>query len=107
MAGQSWLLTDLDERVYVPDLELGPADFTGEQVRGLRIHKHVLRGGLSDGVDVIEIENGACAPRSCPRAAWAFIVSRAAMSNSPGARRSAGRCTRSSSTCSSPAASVG
>lgn len=56
---QSWLLTDVDQRVYLPELELGPADFTGEQVRGLRVRKHVLRGGLSDGVDVIELENGA------------------------------------------------
>ncbi|HVU86355.1 MAG TPA: aldose 1-epimerase family protein [Pirellulales bacterium] len=56
---QSWLLTDVDQRVFVPELERGPADFTGELVRGLRVKKYVLRGGLGDGVDVIEVENGA------------------------------------------------
>ena len=59
MSRQSWLLTDVLERVFVPELELGPTDFTGEQVRGLRVKKHVLRGGMSDGVDVIELENDA------------------------------------------------
>ncbi|HEY4310222.1 MAG TPA: aldose 1-epimerase family protein [Pirellulales bacterium] len=58
MSEQSWLLTDVDQRVFVPELELGPADFTGDQVRGLRVKKYVLRGGLSEGVDVIELENG-------------------------------------------------
>jgi galactose mutarotase-like enzyme len=59
MTRQSWLLTDVDRGIYLTELELGPADFTGEQVRGLRVRKHVLRGGPSDGVDVLEIENGA------------------------------------------------
>jgi len=59
MTKQSWLLTDLDRGVYLPDLELGPADFTGEMVRGLRVTKQVLRGGFSEGVDVLELDNGA------------------------------------------------
>lgn len=59
MTKQSWVLTDVDQGVYLPELELGPADFTGDSVRGLRMRKHVLHGGLSEGVDVIELENGA------------------------------------------------
>ena len=59
MTKQSWLLTDLDQGVYQPELELGPTDFTGDFVQGLRVKKHVLRGGLSDGVDVLELDNGA------------------------------------------------
>jgi len=58
MPKQSWLLTDVDQGVYLPALELGPADFAGERVRGVRVRKHVLRGGLSEGVDVLELENG-------------------------------------------------
>lgn len=58
MTKQSWIVTDVDDGIYLSDFELGPTDFTGEQVRGLRVRKHVLRGGLSDGVDVVEIENG-------------------------------------------------
>ena len=61
MTRQSWLLTDVEQGVYLADLELGPTDFTGDQVRGLRVRKHVLRGRLSEGVDVVEIENGAAA----------------------------------------------
>jgi galactose mutarotase-like enzyme len=59
MTKQSWVLTDLDHGIYLSDLELGPADFTGDLVQGLRVKKHVLRGGLSDGVDVLELDNGA------------------------------------------------
>jgi hypothetical protein len=74
MNKQSWVLTDLDHGVYLPELELGPADFTGDLVQGLRVKKHVLRGGLSDGVDVIELDTVRCGCRYFPRAAWVFIA---------------------------------
>jgi galactose mutarotase-like enzyme len=58
MTRQAWLLTDIDQGVYLQELALGPADFTGEQVRGLRARKSTLHGGPSEGVDVVELENG-------------------------------------------------
>jgi len=66
MTMQSWLMTDIDQGVFVPELELGPADFTGEHTRGLRVKKSVMRGGLSDGVEVIDIENGLLRARVLP-----------------------------------------
>jgi hypothetical protein len=41
----------------VEQLCLGP-DQVGGRTRGYRVTKRTLRGGLSDGVDVIEIDNG-------------------------------------------------
>ena len=66
MTRQSWILTDTDKGVYLPQLALGPADFTGEQVRGLRVTKSILRGGVSDAVDVLDLENGALRIRLLP-----------------------------------------
>ncbi len=57
MALQSWLLTDLNQGVFLPNLELRPVDFNGPHTAGMHLKKHVLRGGHSDGIDVIDINN--------------------------------------------------
>jgi len=57
MAKRTWTLTDVDAGIYVEQLCLGP-DQVGGRTRGYRVTKRTLRGGLSDGVDVIEIDNG-------------------------------------------------
>jgi len=54
---KSWLLTDGASGKYVESLNLGPADAPGAPA-GFAVKKQRLRGGLSDGVDTIEIHNG-------------------------------------------------
>ena len=57
MSRKTWPLTDVDAGIYVEQLSLGP-DQVGGRTSGYRVTKRTLRGGLSDGVDVIEIDNG-------------------------------------------------
>ena len=57
MATKSWMLTDVDQDVYVDDLTISSADVPGAPA-GLSVTKRRLRGGLRDGVDVVEVDNG-------------------------------------------------
>ena len=57
MALKTWTLTDVDAGVYIDELELKEADLPAA-ARGCTIRKRRLRGGLVDGVDLIEIKNG-------------------------------------------------
>ncbi len=57
MAAKSWILTDRSDRTYIENLTSGPED-VGGQVHGYSIRKLVLRGGLSEGIDLIHIDNG-------------------------------------------------
>jgi hypothetical protein len=52
----SWVLTDTKSRIWVDSIELG-ADELG--MAGASVSKKTLRGGLCDGVDLIEVNNGA------------------------------------------------
>lgn len=54
---RSWILTDTDRGIWVESLspDLGLPDAPGAPF----IRKRTLHGGLSDGVDVIEVNNGA------------------------------------------------
>ena len=58
MADRTWTLTDVDEDQYVEQISLTPADVEGDAT-GYSLTKRTLRGGLRDGVDVIEIDNGS------------------------------------------------
>ena len=52
-----WVLTDTEERVWEESFAI-----SGEELglgEGWSIRKSTLRGGLSDGVDIIEVDNGA------------------------------------------------
>jgi len=51
----SWVLTDTDQRVWVDELSLDASDMGAP---GASVRKRTLKGGLSDGVDLIEIDNG-------------------------------------------------
>lgn len=51
----TWTLTDVDRHIHLDELQLGPRD-VGD---GCSVQKRTLRGGLCDGVDVVEIDNGA------------------------------------------------
>lgn len=58
MAKRSWTLTDLDQGLHVDQLGIGPEEVEGA-AEGYLVNKGTLHGGLRDGVDVIEIDNGA------------------------------------------------
>jgi len=58
MATRTWTLTDLSDDVYVDRIELSPADVEGDAT-GYSVAKRTLRGGRRDGVDAIEVDNGA------------------------------------------------
>ena len=57
MAKQTWTLTDTSQGIYVDPLTISASDVgaSGE----FSIAKRRLQGGLSDGVDVVEVDNGA------------------------------------------------
>ncbi len=55
-----WLLTDTASSVYVDAMDIGPRDVPGIDVTSdFAIRKRRLRGGPSDGVDVVEMDSGA------------------------------------------------
>ena len=58
MAVKSFVLLDVDAGVSTGDVSIRPADVPGG-ANGYSITKRTLRGGLSDGVDVIRVDNGA------------------------------------------------
>ena len=62
MTKRIWTLADRDADVYVDHLTVGPADVEGDAT-GYHVTKRTLRGGRSEGVDVIEVDNGAFATR--------------------------------------------
>jgi galactose mutarotase-like enzyme len=57
MTAKTIVLTDADAHVYVDELSLGPHD-VGGHAAGYSISKRRLRGGASDGVDLIRVDNG-------------------------------------------------
>ncbi|MCH2129117.1 MAG: aldose 1-epimerase family protein [Pirellulaceae bacterium] len=59
MAKQTWVLTDLDQGIFLDELTL-EGDQLGRAARDCRVNKKRLQGGTSDGVDVVTVDNGAC-----------------------------------------------
>ena len=57
MADNIWKLTDVASQTYIPELLIQPAD-VGGAAQGYSIQKRTLRGGRSDGVDVVHVDNG-------------------------------------------------
>jgi hypothetical protein len=53
-----WVLTDAAKDIYVPDFRLTHEDLKLGTDQPWSIRKRTLRGGLRDGVDLIEIDNG-------------------------------------------------
>jgi hypothetical protein len=53
---KSWILTDVEERIYVENWNM-TAELSGIG-KGWSVTKTRLKGGLSDGVDLIEVNNG-------------------------------------------------
>jgi len=57
MTKKMWTLCDVDEDIYVDEITVSP-DQVGGSASGYAITKHTLRGGLREGVDIIEVDNG-------------------------------------------------
>jgi hypothetical protein len=57
LSQKTWTLTDLDADVFVDSFAIGPEQVGGE-AHGYRVSKRTLRGGLREGVDVVEVNNG-------------------------------------------------
>ncbi|HQU41864.1 MAG TPA: DUF4432 family protein, partial [Pirellulales bacterium] len=58
MPAKTWTLIDVDRDIYVDELRLGPND-VGLPSGAFSVVKSTLRGGLRDGLNVVEIDNGA------------------------------------------------
>lgn len=54
---KNWTLTDTDQDLYLETIKITSAD-VGGHAAGYSITKRRLYGGLRDGVDVIEVDNG-------------------------------------------------
>lgn len=59
MSIKTWTLLDAAANAHVDELELTPKE-VGGTARGYRVSKRTLRGGIRDGVDVVELDNGDC-----------------------------------------------
>jgi galactose mutarotase-like enzyme len=55
---RTWTLTDHAQNLYVDHIALGPEQ-AGGAATGYSVTKRTLQAGLSQGVDVIEVNNGA------------------------------------------------
>ena len=54
---KSWILTDTEQRIWQESFAVDAGEINlGE---GWSIRKSTLRGGLSDGVEIVEVDNGA------------------------------------------------
>src|SRR5258708_28150076 len=59
MPNQSWVLTDVAQRIWKENFTVGAdAKLKLAGSDGWSVTKYTLRGGLSDGVDVVEVNNG-------------------------------------------------
>lgn len=54
----SWIISDVDQDIHVDRLRITSADVAGSAA-GFAVTKRTLRGGLREGVEVIEVDNGA------------------------------------------------
>jgi len=57
MPQKNWTLADVDADVYVDRISIGPAE-VGGAAGGYSVVKQTLRGGLREGVDAVEVDNG-------------------------------------------------
>jgi len=56
---KSWMLTDVESRVWLDRFELTAADAGLDAATPWSIRKQSLHGGLTEGVDIVEVNNGA------------------------------------------------
>ncbi len=58
MAAKTWTLTDVSNDLHTESLNVGPGD-VGGSAKGYSVRKRTLSGGLRNGVNVVEVDNGA------------------------------------------------
>ena len=58
MLVKTWTLIDIEQQQHAGPLAIGPAEAGGRSA-GYAVHFKRLRGGLAEGVDVVEIDTGA------------------------------------------------
>jgi hypothetical protein len=58
MTVQTWVLCDTERGIYVDEFSIDSEDVAGSP-SGWHVHKRTLRGGLQDGVDIVEVNNGS------------------------------------------------
>lgn len=63
---RSWILTDVATGQYVEDFHLSHDDLGVEAIVPWSVSKKRLKGGLSDGVDMIHVDNGELSYWICP-----------------------------------------
>lgn len=56
---KAWTLTSVDQRLWVDDFEITARELGQKAPANWSIKKRTLHGGLVDGVDLIEVDNGA------------------------------------------------
>ena len=61
MATKSWILTDVPREVHLEGFSMTSAELKLPGEVSWTISKRTLRGGLREGVEVIEVHNGALA----------------------------------------------
>lgn len=57
MATKTWTLVDVDGKEHIEALTVTPLDVNG-RAEGYRVEKRTLRGGLQEGVEIVDIDNG-------------------------------------------------
>jgi hypothetical protein len=57
MAAKTWTLTDAERNMHVEQATVGSADIPGVAAHW-EVSKRTLRGGLQDGMEVIDVDNG-------------------------------------------------
>jgi len=67
MSRQNWVLTDVLKRIWHDQMSVAPGgDLKLAGSESWSISKYTLRGGMSDGVDVVELNNGRLAVSIVP-----------------------------------------
>jgi galactose mutarotase-like enzyme len=59
MSEKNWILTDTEKGIWIDDFQVTNQDLDAAGDRNWRVTKKMLRGGLQDGVDIVEIDNGS------------------------------------------------
>jgi galactose mutarotase-like enzyme len=58
MPKKTWILTSTDRSIHEAEFSLPPDEATRAATKGFKVFRRPLHGGLREGVDAIEIDNG-------------------------------------------------
>ena len=95
---KTWTLTDVDSDVWLDSFAVSNDSLRLPTPHDWSIRKRTLRGGLRDGIDLIEVHNGALSFSVLPTRGMGLWRGDYHGLASAGARRSTGRSTPSTST---------